>query len=280
VKRSAEAEAMESAAAEAGLEIVAIERGADCFREVRERMARGVRLFVAAGGDGTVHYVMQALVNNDAELGVIPLGTYNHFARDLGIPLDWRQALDVALSGERAQIDTARINDRFFVNNVSIGLYPELVARREEHGRDYPRWKARLYALFTTLRKYPHVTLNVEAEYHHLAIRTHLFMVSNNHYDLEKFGVEAFRANMSEGRIAVYWLPHASRARLMRYVARYLAGRVREIPGFRSFRSTRVRVQTSRDHLKVGVDGEVFTMSTPLVITTVPQSLVVRVPRK
>jgi diacylglycerol kinase family enzyme len=226
-----------------------------------------------------VHHVMQALVNSDAELGVIPIGTFNHFARDLGIPPDWREALRVALSGEKSQIDTARVNDRFFVNNVSIGLYPELVAHREEHGRNYPRWRARLHALYATLRKYPHVTFNVESEHHHEVIRTHVFMVSNNLYDLEKVGIEAFRANMGEGRIAVYWLPHTSRIQLMRYVARYLAGRVREIPGFRSFRTTRLRVESSKDHLKVGVDGELFRMNTPLVITTVPQSLVVRVPR-
>jgi diacylglycerol kinase family enzyme len=69
------------------------------------------------------------------------------------------------------------------------------------------------------------------------------------------------------------------RLRLMRFVARYLAGRVREVPGFRSFRTLRMRVQSSRDHLHVGIDGEVFTMQTPMVITIVPQSLLVRAPR-
>jgi diacylglycerol kinase family enzyme len=276
---AAELAALESAAAEAGLEIVAIAPGLDCSLEIRERIARGIRLFIAAGGDGTVHHVVQPLVNVDAELAVLPIGTYNHFARDLGIPLDWREALEVALTGELRQIDAARVNDRFFINNVSIGLYPELVARREERGREYPRWKARLYALYMTLRKYPHVSMNVESEHHHEVIRTHVFMVSNNHYDLEQVGVEAFRQNLGEGRISVYWLPHTSRLRLMRYVARYLAGRVREIPGFRSFRTTRMRIHSSRASLKVGVDGEVFRIAPPFIITTVPQSLVVRVPR-
>ena len=275
----AEMEAMERAAAEAELEVVSISPELDCSQEIRDRLGRGVRLFIAAGGDGTVHHVVQPLVNTDAELGVIPIGTYNHFARDLGIPLAWRDALRVALSGERRQIDTARVNDRFFINNLSIGLYPELVAKREEHGRDYPRWKARLYAMYTTLRKYPHVTFTVESEHHHEVIRTHVFMVSNNHYDLEQVGVEAFREHMGEGRISVYWLPHTSRVRLMRYAARYLAGRVREIPGFRSFRTKRMRVQSSRESLKVGIDGEVFRIAPPIMVTTVPQSLVVRVPR-
>jgi diacylglycerol kinase family enzyme len=275
----AELEAMERAAAEAELEVVWISPELDCSQEIRDRLARGIRLFIAAGGDGTVHHVVQPLVNTEAELGVIPIGTYNHFARDLGIPLQWREALAVALTGEKAQIDTARVNDRFFINNVSIGLYPELVARREEHGRDYPRWKARLYAFYATLRKYPHVTFTVESEHHHEVIRTHVFMVSNNHYDLEQVGVEAFREHMGEGRISVYWLPHTSRVRLMRYAARYLAGRVREIPGFRSFRTKRMRVQSSRSSLKVGIDGEVFRIAPPIMVTTVPQSLVVRVPR-
>jgi diacylglycerol kinase family enzyme len=104
-------------------------------------------------------------------------------------------------------------------------------------------------------------------------------MVSNNPYELEGVGIEAPRATLTEGRLSVYWLPHTSRWRLTKFVARYLAGRVRTIPGFRSFRTLRMRVQASRSHLEVGVDGEVFTMPTPLVITAAPQSLVVRVPK-
>ena len=272
-------DALVAAAREAGLEVVMLSREIDCAQVIRDQACRGTTLFIAAGGDGTVHNVMQAVVNTGADFAVIPMGTYNHFAKDAGIPLDWRQALEVALTGERRQIDTGRVNDRYFVNNISIGLYPEVVALREERGRDYPRWKARLYAIYTTLRKYPHVSLTVEADGRHEVLRTHVFMISNNHYELERVGIEAPRTMLTEGRLSVYWLPHVARWQLTRYVSRYLAGRVRTIPGFRSFRTLRLRVQSSRRHLKVGVDGEVFDLETPLVITTVPQSLVVRVPR-
>lgn len=275
-----ELDELHEAAGAAGLEILELTSDIDCTAEVRERLRRGVKLFIAGGGDGSVNHVMQAVVNTDAVLGVLPLGTYNHFARDLGVPPEWRAALDVALTGELRQIDSARANERFFVNNLSIGLYPELVARREERGRDYPRWKARLYAAYWTLRKYPHVNLNVEADHQrHEVIRTHVFMISNNSYDLERVGIEAPRSTLTEGRLSVYWLPHTSRWRLTKFVARYAAGRVRTIPGFRSFRTLRMRVQSARPRLEVGLDGEVFTMSTPLVVTAVPQSLLVRVPR-
>lgn len=270
---------MRAAARDADVEIVELSAAIDCAAEIRDRIRRGITTFIAAGGDGTVNHVLQAVVHTEARLAVLPLGTYNHFARDLGIPLTWRDALAVALTGESRQIDTGRVNDRFFINNVSLGLYPELVARREERGRDYPRWKARLYAFYTTLRKYPHVHLAVEAEHHHESIRTHLFMVSNNPYELERFGVEAPRSSLTQGRLSVYWLPHMSRWRLMRMAARYAAGRVRTIPGFRSFRTLRLRVQSSRPEVKVGIDGELFALATPLIVTTVPQSLLVRVPR-
>lgn len=274
-----ELDALRAALASAELELVEIAPGLDCASEVRERIRRGMKLFIAAGGDGTVHHILQAVVHADAALAVLPLGTYNHFARDLGVPLAWREALEVALDGDSRQIDAGRINERFFINNVSIGLYPEMVTRREAHGRDYPRWKARLAAFYTTLRKFPHVTLAVETAHRKEVIRTHVFMISNNHYDLERLGIEAPRETLTEGKLAVYWLPHTSRWRLTRYVARYLAGRVRTIPGFRSFRTLHLRVQSSRPHLKVGIDGEVFTLDTPLVITAVPGSVMVKVPR-
>ena len=276
---AAEKRALEIAAQEAGLEVVRLGRDIDVTESVRRRMREGVRLFIAAGGDGSINHVVQPLVNSEAILGVIPAGTYNHFAKDLGIPLDWRQALDIALTGETRQVDTARVNDRFFVNNLSLGLYPELVAKREEKGRDYPRWKARLQAFYTTLRNYPHVSFNVESEHHQEVIRTHVFMVSNNSYDLSRMGIEAPRNNLSEGRLSVYWLPHLPRIALMKFGAHYLAGRVKTAPGFRSFRTSRMKVQSPHLRLRVGLDGELFTMETPLVLTIVPQSLLVKVPR-
>jgi len=101
---------------------------------------------------------------------------------------------------------------------------------------------------------------------------------SNNRYDLSRIGVDAPRERMTEGRLSVYWLPHLPRIALMKFVAHYLAGRVHAAPGFRSFRTLRMKVQ-SRKALHVGLDGELFEMATPIVITIVPQSLLVKVPR-
>ena len=274
-----ELSALEQSASEAGFEVVHVTRDLDCQSLIRDRLREGRRLFVAAGGDGTINSVIQPLIHTEAILGVIPLGTYNHFAKDLGIPLAWRDALDVVINGEIKPVDSARINERFFINNISMGLYPEHVTRREEKGRDYPRWKARLYAAYATLRKYPHVAVTLDTEHHSEVIRTHVLIISNNSYDLSRLGIESPRRALEEGRLSVYWLPHVPRLALTSFVAHYLAGRVREAPGFRSFRTSRVIIQSSKSHLHLGIDGEVVTMDTPLVITIVPQSLSVKVAR-
>jgi YegS/Rv2252/BmrU family lipid kinase len=276
---AAELSALQQSASDAGLEVIQVTRDLDCASLIRDRLREARRRVGAAGGDGTINTVIQPLVHTEAILGVIPVGTYNHFAKDLGIPLAWRDALEVVMSGETKPIDAARINDRFFVNNVSMGLYPELVARREEKGRDYPRWKARLYAAYATLQKYPHVAVTLDTEHHHEVIRTHVLMISNNTYDLSRLGIEAPRRALEEGRLSIYWLPHVPRLALTSFVAHYLAGRVREAPGFRSFRTSRAKIQSSKSHLHLGIDGEVVTMNTPLTITIVPQSLSVKVPK-
>ncbi len=270
---------LEEAARESGLDVVHLARDVNVTESIRSRMRDGQKLFIAAGGDGTIHHVTQPLVNSEAMLAVIPVGTFNHFAKDLGIPLDWREALDVALNGQSRQVDTARANERFFVNNMSMGLYPELVARREAKGRDYPRWKARLQAAWATLQKYHHVSFTVETEHHQEVIRTQLFLVSNNSYDLSRIGIEAPRSTLSEGRLSVYWLPELRRLELMKFGAHYLAGRVTTAPGFRSFRTSKMKMQSAHRALAVGVDGEVFSFTMPLIVTIVPQSLMVKVPR-
>jgi diacylglycerol kinase family enzyme len=273
-------DAFKAAAAEAGLDVIQLTNDVDVIGVIRERKSKGESLFVAAGGDGTINHVVQAVVNTEAILAVIPIGTYNHFARDLGIPLDWKEALAVATDGAVRQVDAARVNDRFFVNNLSIGLYPELVARREARGRDYPRWKARLVALAGTMKSYPHVNVTIESGQHQESLRTPVLMVSNNSYDLSQMGIEASRDTLEGGELSVYWLPHVPRYQLMKFVGHYLAGKVHDAPGFRSFRTTGLKMRSRRRTIKVGIDGEVFTMATPLTIATVPSSLSVKVPKQ
>ena len=267
-------------AAEYSVDVVEIRPGLDIGADIRSRMAEGQRLFVASGGDGTIHSVIQPLVNTDAVLGVLPVGTFNHFARDMKIPLGWRAALDVALNGRTIQVNTASVNDQFFVNNLSIGLYPLIAAEREQIRKLYPKWRAYQKAAWTAYRKLHHVSLVVESPHQMQTVRTHVFVVAVNPYDIETFGIVAPRTTVEGGNLSVYWLPEMQKTSLIRTMARYFSGKA--VPGtdFHSMQMPVLKVQTSHHHIRLGMDGELYDLKPPLLIQAIPKSLQVRVPRE
>ena len=270
---------LQERASDALLDVIEVTPSVNIRTTIETRMDRGQRLFIAAGGDGTINHVAQPLVKTDAVLGILPVGTLNHFARDLGLPVDWREALDIAVRGATRQIDTGRANHRYFLNNISLGLYPEVVEKREEH-RPRGRWKAFAIAGYYAFKTFPHVSINVETDHFFQSIKTHLFMVSNNPYDLTRFGVEAPRVTLEGGQLSVYWLPHGPKIEFVRVLARFLRGKIDAVGGLRVLRTRSVKVQTSHSKIRLGMDGELVEMRTPMLVQSVPSSLLVKVPGK
>ena len=114
-------------------------------------------MIVAAGGDGTVSAVAANVAGTGIPLGVLPLGTLNHFARDLGLPFDVEEAVRVLKSGRAIAVDTGEVNGHTFMNNSSIGLYPRLVRYRnqQQHRLGRGKWSALLRATLTVLHRHP-----------------------------------------------------------------------------------------------------------------------------
>src|SRR5215210_2253224 len=130
-------------------------------------MARRMRderfdVVVAAGGDGTASTVAAELIESDAALGVLPLGTLNHFARDLGLPLNLEEAAEAICSGEVSAIDVASVNERIFINNSSLGMYPDQARLRQEWRAKIGRWPAMIVASFIVLVRFPFLRVTAE----------------------------------------------------------------------------------------------------------------------
>ncbi|HVG22633.1 MAG TPA: diacylglycerol kinase family protein [Thermoanaerobaculia bacterium] len=266
-------------AAESGLRVLDVSPEVDVRKAVREALDAGMRSFVVAGGDGSVHHVAQALVNTDGVLGVLPVGSVNHLARDLGVPLgDWRAAFDIALSGEVRQIDVGRANGRYFINSVMVGLYPTVSEYRERFRSVNSRWAAYFKAVRLALRHFPHVTLVVEHDGKVETFRTQMFVVAVNAYDLSQVGMVAPKTTLHDGRLSIYSLSFMNRPQFVRAAAKYFRGKIGDVPGFRTIRTTQLRVDTGRRGLRVSLDGELVDIQTPLQIAAVPASLLVRAP--
>ena len=103
----------------------------DVSELVRAAVRRGATVVAAGGGDGTVNAVASVLVGTETTLGVLPLGTLNHFAKDIGIPLEMEEALAVLRDGKVQHVDVGTVSDRIFINNSGLGLYPDMVFNRE-----------------------------------------------------------------------------------------------------------------------------------------------------
>ena len=145
-------------------------------------------------------------------------------------------------------------------------------------GSKLGKWRAYLKATRAAVKNYPHVAISIETQHMLETIRTHVFMVSVNPYQLDQPGVIAPRKTLDGGYLSAYWLPHMPRLQFIRTLARYLRGKVVE-GGLRSLQTTQVKVQSSHSHIRVGIDGELRDISTPLNISIVRSGISVRVPR-
>ena len=246
-------------------------------RALRERPP----MIVAGGGDGTISSVASVLAGTDVALGVLPMGTLNHFARDLGIPAVLDDAVRNLATGHATQIDVGEVNGRIFINNSSLGLYPQLVHHREQQQQRLGRskWHAFFRAALLVLRRYPLMSVNVRVEGADLMRRTPLVFIGNNSYQMEGLTIGK-RESIDAGILSLY-LPHrAGRMGLIRIALRALFGRLRAVNDFDSFRATEFGIETRRKRVRVAADGEVVAMDTPLNYRIRPGALRVIVPRE
>ena len=157
---------------------------------------------MAGGGDGTINAVAGALAGRDTALGVLPIGTLNHFARDVGIPLNLEAAVRILFTGQVKKVDVGEVNGRVFVNNSGIGLYPRIVRVREEaQRRGHVKWVAFLLAVGSVMRRYSLVSVRLRSEETHAAARgTPFVFVGNNRYEIAGLEIGT-RSSLNSGRL-------------------------------------------------------------------------------
>ncbi len=240
----------------------------------------GEKLVIAARGDGTLSAVAAALAGSRTALGILPLGTLNHLARDLGISFDLDEAAAVIAAGQRRTIDLARLGNRMFVNNSAIGLYPLMVADREgqQHRLGRSKRLAMAVAAMRTLARFHHhrLTLTVNDE-HAQVIETPLLFVGNNDYRIDLAGAGQ-RDSISDGRLCVMVLRPTGRLGFLTTIMRALFKRSRPEDMLKLDDVTRLIVASRRSRLTVSSDGETLQLAPPLDYSIMPQALQVIVP--
>jgi len=259
--------------------LVSFRSGAEVVDAVRSAAEAGDDAVVAAGGDGTVSSVASALIGSDMPIGVLPVGTLNHFAKDLGLPLDLAAAVTTIAARRTVRVDVGEVNGRIFLNNSSIGLYPDIVMERETLRRQgYRKWTAFVLATAAILRSYRGLVVKITSDGSMNVARTPFLLVGNNEYQTEGIHLGA-RARLNGGRLSAYLAPRVHARELPKLLALALAGRSRESHILESFAARELQAETpGRRSVRVAIDGEVVRMTTPLLFRTRPQALRVIVP--
>lgn len=268
------------AAQGANIRIVQPDEHTDLASLAREAANDSEPVVVAGGGDGTISAVAAALAGSGKTLGVLPLGTLNHFAKDLHIPLDLAGAVETIVNGRTAEIDLGEVNGRVFINNSSLGLYPSIVANREAQQERLARgkWTAVFWAALRALRRFPFLNLNLMIEGKQLTRTTAFLFVGNNEYEMAGFNLGA-RTCIDAGKLGLYLTHRTGRVGLFRLAFRALIGRLKQADDFESFCVEEATIEARKPSLLVATDGEVTRMGPPLRYRIRSRALRVQVPQ-
>jgi diacylglycerol kinase family enzyme len=257
-------------------ELVLAKDGEEMIATARRALKNGAQMVAAGGGDGTINAVASSMVGSGVRFGVLPLGTLNHFAKDLGIPLDLDEAVRNLATGVPRQVDVGEVNERIFLNNSSLGLYPDIVRDREKQQRRLGRgkWPAAVWATLAALRRYPFLSMRLVVNGETLARRTPFVFIGNNRYKMEGLSIGE-RDHLDDGLLSLYVPQHPTR---LRFAVDALFGKLGSERDFDVLESSGFEIHTHHARLHVATDGEVTQMTAPLRYRVRPGALTVLVP--
>ena len=256
------AEALRKAGVDADVELIT---GGECEVRCRAIAERGDELLIVGGGDGTISAAASALAGTKSLLGILPLGTLNHFARDLGIPANLEEAAKLIAARPERAVDLGEMNDRIFVNNSAIGLYPLMVVDRDVQRARLGRSKrlAMIVAVARTLARFRHHRLTLTINDQKTTVDTPLLFVGNNRYRLD-LGAPGERERIDDGCLSVYVMRKNSRRGFIAASIRALFNRRKPGEMLELEHVELLRVASSRSALAVSLDGEVVRAAPPL----------------
>src|SRR5579862_2386163 len=262
------------------VKVIVTKRGDDISALAEHALAEHRRPIVAGGGDGTVNAVAGKLAGTDTPLGVLPMGTLNHFAKDAGIPLNLAAAVRNLFTGQVTRVDIGEVNGRVFVNNSGVGFYPHFVRQREEqekHG--HAKRVAFMLALRAVVRRYFRLRIKVRMDQADaLEHVTPFLFVGNNRYQTSGLHIGT-RSRLDLGRLWVCTAPTLGRRHVVPIAMRTLAGGATD-QELSAFEAQELWVEPGTVRVNVSTDGEVSVMDAPLHYKIRPRALGVVVPNQ
>jgi diacylglycerol kinase family enzyme len=246
----------------------------------REAVANGAEAVVAGGGDGTIRAVASVLVGGEVPLGILPLGTLNHFAGDLKIPNDLEAAARLIVEGEVHRLDVGEVNGEIFLNNSSLGFYPPIVQARDQEMKrsKHGKWVSMAIVTFKLLPRLSSLRVRISSGDWSVERKTEVLFVGNHEYRMNAF-VHGAPDRLESGSLYLYIARSRSRLGLIGIALKGLVRDIKRTESVEDFRFPEFKVEVRKKHaIPVAFDGEVTVMRSPLSYRTRPKALPVILP--
>lgn len=257
-----------------------VEDGGTLASRIEKALRSDAEVIVAAGGDGTVTALAGAMIDSDKTLAVLPLGTANLLAHDLGVPLDLDQTIAALGQMQKRLIDVGEVNGRIFLHKVVIGLIPGIAAAREQvRGRNDLRAKLEFVShFFARILNARRIAVEINPREGEARVaRVQSIAVANNDYD-EGLGRFFSRERLDAGNLSLYVLKHLTLTDIARLTLGMLLGNWRQDEALEIANVSAVTVRTRKPRLRAMIDGEVETLAVPLTFRIRPAALSVLAP--
>lgn len=267
-------------------EIFEVENPRDLTAQIQhavERAEASGGAVVGAGGDGTLNAVAQAAYDNDLPFGALPHGTFNYFSRANAIPLDIADSTVALLAAQVRPIQVGLVNDRLFLVNASMGLYPRLLEDREAYKKQFGRNRAVAFVsgLMTLLRDHRPVTVELELDGATQVMRTSTLFTGNNRLQLEQIGISE-AACVDRQQLAAVAVRPVSALTMLGLGLRGALGQLGDADHVVSFAFQRMHVRPrlpyGKRRIKIAMDGEISWLRTPLTFAVAPRPLLLLAP--
>lgn len=234
---------------------------------------------VAAGGDGTLNAVASRLIHTPISMGILPLGTFNYVARVLNIPLDLLEAAEVIANGTIRSVHVATINDRIYLNNASLGLYPLFIQKREYYNKRFGRFPLNAYTsgLDVLIRDHKELKLSISVDDHVYPVKTPLIFFGNNQLQLKELNLQIAEC-AAQGQVAGVVVAKSDKLSLFKMLFQLIKGQLEKAKDVYSFSADHVVVNCKRKKLTVAIDGEIEELQMPLTFTVQKNALNIMVP--
>jgi diacylglycerol kinase family enzyme len=233
---------------------------------------QGYRTFVAAGGDGTVNALASLLVNKmDVVMGVIPSGTLNHFAKDLGLAVEIDESVSRLAKGRSKLIDVGHINDKIFLNNSSIGIYAKVANVKRRTKVWLFRFILGILSGLWFIANPPSYNFKIKVGGKTIQRNISIIFVGNNRYDLSGFGLSN-RHSLSGGNLSIYVIRTINPFRLIAVSLNLLIGHI-NADYFETYEAPELKINTRKKKLLVAYDGEVARLKTPILYSIAKKEL-------